>query len=753
MTRSIYTTGGTVQAGGGIYLSRKADDELLQLCREGQFAYVLTSRQMGKSSLMVQTAARLENQGITSVIIDLTKIGTNVTPEQWYLGVLTEIDESLMLDTDIFDWWEDHNHLGVTQRLTRFFEEILLNEVEGRIVLFVDEIDTTLSLKFTDDFFIAIRYFYTVRAQKKQLGRLSVVLIGVASPGELIKDPKRTPFNIGKRVELRDFSFEEAQPLVTGFKIPFHETNQLLKWIFHWTNGHPYLTQRLCHHISHRSFLEGINKNIVNTIASDIFLQEKTSLDTNIEFVRDMLTKRSPNVIETLNTYLKIIKENRTSILDEEQNILKSHLKLSGIVVSHNQQLRIRNLIYKKVFNKHWVRTTLANEMPPVQGVSYSALANALIIIILKFLGVFVPLELYFYDTVTRLSVQKAQPLENIIVVGITEADIRDYNQWPLNDNTVAELLERLQSYKPTVIGLDLVRDIEHPPGQERLARQLAINNVYGIYDVGLVPTRTISAPEGMNPSRTGFADFVADTDGVIRRNFMFASIKPDEFYALGLQLSLHFLREHYGSNIFHKSSEGLTIADTFFPTLAPNTGGYQNNEDMTGYQVMLQYQIKNEAIRQVSLTDVLENNVDSAWFENKVVLIGTVAPSIKDTLLTSLNTQSGSFSRTPGVILHAHAVTQILSSVLDKKPLIRTTPESLEISLVFICSIFGSFILRNFIQKQRDGVFLILGGTCLIVSIYSVALIYFYLWIPVVPSALAWATLTYQWQFEKDKS
>lgn len=56
MNRSIYTTGGTVQAGGGIYLSRQADDELLRLCREGQFAYVLTSRQMGKSSLMVQTA-------------------------------------------------------------------------------------------------------------------------------------------------------------------------------------------------------------------------------------------------------------------------------------------------------------------------------------------------------------------------------------------------------------------------------------------------------------------------------------------------------------------------------------------------------------------------------------------------------------------------------------------------------------------------------------------------------------------------
>ena len=106
--QTIYTTGGTVQAGGGIYLSREADDELLNLCREGKFAYVLTPRQMGKSSLMVQTARRLETEGITSLIIDLTRIGTEVTPEQWYLGLLTEMDETLMFDTDIFEWWEQH---------------------------------------------------------------------------------------------------------------------------------------------------------------------------------------------------------------------------------------------------------------------------------------------------------------------------------------------------------------------------------------------------------------------------------------------------------------------------------------------------------------------------------------------------------------------------------------------------------------------------------------------------------------------
>ena len=165
---------------------------------------------------MVQTAQRLELERITSIIIDLTKIGTEVTAEQWYLGLLIEIDETLIFDTDIFEWWETNKKIGVTQRLTKFFEEVLLDEVSERIVVFIDEIDTTLGLEFTDDLFIAIRYFYTARAQKESFKRLSFVLIGVAKPGDLISDPLRTPFNIGTRVYLGDFTQSEITPLIVG---------------------------------------------------------------------------------------------------------------------------------------------------------------------------------------------------------------------------------------------------------------------------------------------------------------------------------------------------------------------------------------------------------------------------------------------------------------------------------------------------------------------------------------------------------
>lgn len=214
--KSVYTVGGTVQAGGGLYIPRDADEELLELCKAGTFAYVLSSRQVGKSSLMVGTAERLIAEGIRPVIIDLTQIGVQLTPEPWYFGLITTIADELELDADIVSWWQSHSDIGVTQRFTRFFEDVLLSEVKGKVIVFVDEIDTTLSLDFTDDFFAAIRYLYNARANVPELERLSFVLIGVATPSDLMSDPNRTPFNIGQKVELVDFTFEQALPLSDG---------------------------------------------------------------------------------------------------------------------------------------------------------------------------------------------------------------------------------------------------------------------------------------------------------------------------------------------------------------------------------------------------------------------------------------------------------------------------------------------------------------------------------------------------------
>src|SRR4029434_9330785 len=132
----------------------------------------------------------------------------------------------------------------------------------------VDEIDTVRSLPFsTDEFFAAIRECYNRRTEDPAFTRLTFCLLGVASPSDLIRDTRMTPFNIGRRIELTDFTEEEARPLGIGLEVgttstpgrPEQEARGLLKRVLYWTGGHPYLTQRLCQAVAAAGGDEGRN--------------------------------------------------------------------------------------------------------------------------------------------------------------------------------------------------------------------------------------------------------------------------------------------------------------------------------------------------------------------------------------------------------------------------------------------------------------------------------------------------------------
>jgi len=372
----IYTVGGTVQAGGGTYISRDADEELLRLCRAGEFCYVLTARQMGKSSLMVATRKRLAAEGIRSVEIDLTQIGTELsglTAEQWYLGLIELIVDQLDLDVDYVAWWDERARLGPTQRLSQFLRQVVLEQVSEPVVIFIDEIDSTLSLDFTDDFFAAIRACYNARASDPAFKRLSFVLLGVATPGDLISNPQRTPFNIGRWMDLTDFTERQAIPLADGLGLPPVEAGQVLTWILDWTGGHPYLTQRLC--AAAAASRESWNAATVDKLVEETFFGEQSAQDSNLRFVRDMLTQRAPDKAAVLKTYRRI--RAGKAVPDEERSPVKTHLKLSGIVSAEDGYLHIRNEIYRRVFDLAWVRENTPRNWAPI------AVGTALLIALL----------------------------------------------------------------------------------------------------------------------------------------------------------------------------------------------------------------------------------------------------------------------------------------------------------------------------------------------------------------------------------
>ncbi|MCB2263693.1 MAG: AAA-like domain-containing protein, partial [Candidatus Thiosymbion ectosymbiont of Robbea hypermnestra] len=369
MSSSIYTVGGSVDSETRAYVERTADQELLELCLDGELGYLLTSRQMGKSSMMVHTVRRLNQQSVRTVSITLEQIGTSdVTPEQWYLALLMEIEEQLGLDTAALAFWEEHAHLSHIQRFSNYLERVVLTETRELVVVFIDEIDTTLSLGFSsDDFFAAIRRLYNRRAERPELKRLGFVLIGVATPDDLIADPNRTPFNVGTRVELADFGLEEAHPLAAGLPVPDQDRDAAMARVLHWTDGHPFLTQCLCAALASNHAAdypgEGLKPWIDRTTHA-LFFDQQAAQDSNLDFVRNMLTQRIPRGTrpqEIPLTYQRILAE-RPPEPDEERSAVKNHLKLSGVVKRRGPNLVVRNRIYRDTFDKDWVKQQLPTE-------------------------------------------------------------------------------------------------------------------------------------------------------------------------------------------------------------------------------------------------------------------------------------------------------------------------------------------------------------------------------------------------------
>lgn len=353
---TLYTVGGTVHVNSSaLYIRRNADEELMALCRAGTFAYVLTARQLGKSSLMVQTAYTLSKEGCCCASVDLTILGTHSTSaSEWYLSLLEHLEEELELSTDTLEWWEDHAHLAVSYRFIKFFKEVVMSDVMTSVVIFFDEIDSTLKLPFSDDFFAAIRALYNARAQEPELKRLTFVLIGLATPSDLITDPQRTPFNIGQRVELTDFTAQEAAPLAKGLNLSPDWAPSVLNQVLKWTNGHPYLTQRLCEALANHP--EPIHSpSAVDQLVSLTLLGEEGMKDSNLQFVHNMLTIRADDQIAVLATY-RDIRTGWIPIRNEKHSRIHTHLKLSGVVRQQGKILQVRNPIYEEVFNKQWIK-------------------------------------------------------------------------------------------------------------------------------------------------------------------------------------------------------------------------------------------------------------------------------------------------------------------------------------------------------------------------------------------------------------
>lgn len=356
-TFNFYVTGGTLRRDAVSYVSREADEEIYEGLRRGDFCYVLTARQMGKSSLMVRTAARLRDEGLGVAVLDLTAIGQNLSAEHWYYGLLGHIGRQLGVGKELKEFWLGHTLLSPFQRWMGAIREVLRVCDKSQIVIFIDEIDAVRSLPFsTDEFFAGIRGIYNERAEDYELHRLTFCLLGVASPSDLIRDTRTTPFNIGRRIELHDFTRKEAALLEQGFGREQQVSVKLLDRVFYWTGGQPYLTQRLCQAIAENFSVQ--NAQGVDQLCVGLFLSKQArERDNNLLFVCELMLHGEADPASLLTLYALL--HRRKPVFDDKTNPLFGALRLAGITRTEQGAIRIRNRIYEQVFDRKWVRDNL----------------------------------------------------------------------------------------------------------------------------------------------------------------------------------------------------------------------------------------------------------------------------------------------------------------------------------------------------------------------------------------------------------
>ncbi|MDM9385500.1 CHASE2 domain-containing protein [Chlorogloeopsis sp. ULAP01] len=370
------------------------------------------------------------------------------------------------------------------------------------------------------------------------------------------------------------------------------------------------------------------------------------------------------------------------------------------------------------------------------------------VVVGVRFFGFLQRWELQAFDGMmrSRSVVLDEGPDPRLLLVTIDDADIAAQRRQgeslkgtSVSDKYLNLLLEKLQQYQPQAIGLDIYRDFS-AESPDLIKRLQTTDNLIGVCKGSYARGNTtgIEPPPEIPEPRLGFSDFVNDDDGVVRRHLLFmrqeATSPCPTNYAFSTQLALHYLHS-LGIQPQFTPQGDLQLDRMILQRLRSRRGGYQKI-DTNGGQILLNYRSSKQVAEQVTLTQLLSNSVNPNAIKNRIVLIGVAAKGdFPDYWATSYGSELD--KQLPGVLLQAHMISQILSAVIDRRPLLRTWHPMAEVLWIWFWGLAAGLLTWQIRHLLPRLVVIVIVSSGVIYIICLSFLIGGY-WVPFVPSVLA---------------
>ncbi len=375
----FFTVGPPLNAVRSGYIERPADSELFGLITSGRDAYVFAPMRSGKTSLLAATSARLQNNGYLVANLDLAQMGERDAGSdsgRWYYSIAYRLLRQLRIKVDLQTWWQDKSILTSRQRLFEFYLEVLLANTKQPVVVIIDELQVIEDLPFAGQLIESITAVNKARVTEPEFSRLTFVLSGECDPRLLVPDPDMSPFGMMQPVRLGSFTRESLEMFESELSLPADTARDALDRIFYWTQGQPYLTQKIARMVSRESRIDSIEDVVDNVVQKQFGVRASVTNEPHLAHIHRRVLADRKTYEAGLTMYGRLRKG--IAVAYDPDSRPQRLLASVGLIVPDGEGgIRIATPLHELAFTARW-----ANENLPLHWRGPAMAAGLLLLLI-----------------------------------------------------------------------------------------------------------------------------------------------------------------------------------------------------------------------------------------------------------------------------------------------------------------------------------------------------------------------------------